>query len=372
MRRPGFQSKLTAAEMKGRSNRGRSGRSEDPGVSEVPDGEAAEEVVRLDAAAGAGGKISRSGSTGIAITPGTEARSPTTAEEAGDAMEGVDVEDVWEQRDRHSPMGLIVLAGILGLGLLGVGLLLIPKGDRLVDERAARLAAELQAEEQSMKDAGVLMEHIEVVVRKYLEADTVEEKLKYVRHRARVKPLMERHYRERPLVPRSYERVTAFYPVGVENESFLFMQVRGDDGELLPLLLEQVGQDEFLVDWESDVVYQPMPLAEFLEQRPAEAIDFRLFAKLDTFYAYEFVDVERYQCLMLTERNSDTFLFGYVERDTEEHRELMDILKGDAKRTEPILLKLRFLPGSPSKRSVLIEDVVARRWALMTAGDAEE
>ena len=331
-----------------------------------------DEVVRLGAADAKKervGKMYRTGSGAFGATVVDGEHGPMIDEVDVEEVEEVDVEDVWQQGKRQSPMGLVVLAGILGLVVLGVTLLLIPKGDSLVQEKVARLAAEREAEAKSLQEAAVLMEHIEGVVSSYLKAATVEEKLRYVRHRERVRPLMEEYYAERPLVSRGYERVTAFYPIGVENEPFLFMQVRGGDGNLVALLLEQVGEDEVQVDWETDVAYQPMPVSEFLEKRPEEAMTFRLFAKLDMFYAYEFEDAKRYQSLMLTERDSDTYLFGYVERGSEVHEKVMEILSGDPKRKEPVLLKVRFLPDSRATRSVLIEEVVAQRWALVGVPD---
>ena len=69
--------------------------------------------------------------------------------------------------------------------------------------------------------------------------------------------------------------------------------------------------------------------------------------------------------LMLTERNSDGFLFGYVERGSEVHEEVAGLLDETEARQEAMLLKLRFLPGSLGTRSVLVEDVVAPRWAYV-------
>lgn len=312
-------------------------------------------------------KMDRTGTGALGSMAVDDENSTMIDELDVEEVEEVDVEDVWQDEKSQSPMGLVVLAGILGLVVLGVTLLLVPKGDRLVEEKAARLAAEREAEARSLQEAGVLMEHIEAAAKNYLEASTLEEKLPHVRHRERVEPLMKSYYAEHPLVPRTFERVEDFYPVSVENEPFLFMQVRDDGGKLIPLLLEQVGEQEILVDWETDVAYQPMLLAEFVAQRVEEPMDFRLFAKLDMFYAYEFADAKRYQSVMLTERDSDTYLFGYVERGTTTHERVMEVLEKSPGRKEPILLKLRFLPDSRATRSVLIEEVVAQRWAIVEA-----
>lgn len=333
-------------------------------MREVPEEEV---VVRLEAAGQeeGHGKWDRSGVGAVGESGEGGERSGVLPD--GEAQEEIalhDVEQTWDKGRHQSPMGLIVLAGILGVLVLVVAMWRIPKGDALVAEKESQLAAKLDEEEQSMEDAGVLMEHIEVVLKQYLEAETLEEKLQHVRHRDRVKPLMENYYRTHPMTPRSYQCVTSFYPVGVENKPYVYMQVRGEDETLINLLLEQVGDRDLRVDWETDVVYQPMPLEEFLEKRPAEGVDFRVFVKPDLFYAYEFGE-EEYQSLMLTERDSDSYLFGYLKRGTDTYREVMTLVGGLPGRTEPMLLKLRILPGSESRRSVLVEEVVAPRWALM-------
>ena len=176
---------------------------------------------------------------------------------------------------------------------------------------------------------------------------------------------MRSYYQDHELVPQRYERVKSFYPVGVENYPFLVVQAGLESGVVLPLLLQQVGEDEILLDWESEVAYQPMSMEEFLRRRPESGVDFRVYVSYDQFYAFEFADPAKYLSLMLTERNSDGFLFGYVERGGVVHEEIARLLDQSASPQEAMLLKLRFLPGSLGTRSVLVEEVVAPRWAYV-------
>ena len=112
--------------------------------------------------------------------------------------------------------------------------------------------------------------------------------------------------------------------------------------------------------------------AEIHEQKPSEAMDFRVYARLDTFYAYEFADRERYQALLLTGRNSEEFLFGYIEKGSADEIELTRFLSREITKGQPVLLRLRFLPETRSRRSVLVEKVVAPRWVHVEPPEEDE
>ena len=277
-----------------------------------------------------------------------------------------DVEDTWEGGSRRAaPIGLMVLTGLVVIAGLGVGYWHIPSGDERLRSRAAEVSEKLAVEQQELEEAAALMDRIEDVLRRYLAAETIEEKARFVRDPERVLPLMRAYYQDHELVPQRYERVKSFYPVGVENYPFLVVQAGLESGEVLPLLLQQVGEEEIRLDWESEVAYQPMTMEAFLRKRPETGVDFRVYVSYDQFYAFEFADPAKFVSLMLTERNSDGFLFGYVERGGQAHEEIARLLDQTESPQEAMLLKLRFLPGSLGTRSVLVEEVVAPRWAYV-------
>ncbi len=74
-------------------------------------------------------------------------------------------------------------------------------------------------------EAQELLERVEQVVRRYLAATSVEEKARYVRHRARVLPLMREYYRRRKLTSARFQSIGDIKPTQVENYPFFVIDV---------------------------------------------------------------------------------------------------------------------------------------------------
>ena len=63
-------------------------------------------------------------------------------------------------------------------------------------------------------------------------------------------------------------------------------------------------------------------------------------------------------------------MWGYTPVGSAAHERVMEILKENPTRKEPMLLRVRFLPGTRATRSVLIEEVLAQRWAVVKPAEA--
>ena len=246
-----------------------------------------------------------------------------------------------------------------------------------MDERVGEVTGKLGDLRVDGEEATKFAEQMETVVRAYLAAETVEEKLKYVRMSERVRPLMEAHYKTHPLVPQEAAGFYTFEPIALENYSFLVMTIKLIGGGQEVLMLEEDEKGKVWVDWESEVAYMPMSLDEFVQRKPSEPFDFRVRVAYDQFYAFEFGDQNQYVSLFLSERDEPGFLFGYVKRGSEEYKKIVEQLgedeEGDPQERQvaPMILRVRFLPGTAGLRSVLVEKVVAPRWAIVEQKGAE-
>jgi len=291
-----------------------------------------------------------------------EADPEAAAEELGVAW---DLEG--KETEKTTPMGWLVLIGVLLLVMVVGGLFMLIKGGKAVAEK------NVVKEEVRMKqseDAEKLLEKVEQVTRKYLAATSVEEKSRYVRHRARILPLMREYYRRHELTSARFQAVGDIKPTQVENHPFFAIDpmIEGKS-DARWLLIEDCADGELRFDWESEVSYQPMAISDYLEKKPTEAMDFRVNAALDTFYGYEFSDKERYQSLKLTFRDEDEFLFGYIEKGSAHGRGLAALL-GARGVSLPLRLRLRFLPDTGSRRSVLVEKVLANSWVQIEESES--
>lgn len=215
-------------------------------------------------------------------------------------------------------------------------------------------------------------DEMEEILRGFLSAKTVEERLKYVRHPNRVAPLMLDHYRRFPIQSYQYKDVSAYNIVPLEKRPFVALSVRVADGETLPILLEDV-EKGYLVDWESFVSYQPIAFEDYLKKRPTVPIDLRVYGSFDDFYAYEFLEEDGYLCVRMTTKHTDKVIFGYVKEGTtlaSEMKKYLEAPPGKSK-TQPFILRVRFLPESKAPRSVVIDKIVATFWAYPTNPDEE-
>lgn len=220
-------------------------------------------------------------------------------------------------------------------------------------------------EENQKKEAELGYQRMERTIKTYLGAATLDEKVKHVRHRERVEPLMRDYYTRNAVLVREYETISEYHIVSLDNHPFIAVRADLTDGDSLPLLLEEK-DDEFKIDWESEVSYQPIALKQFREERPQGATDFRFYVMPDRFYAYEFRDESKWRCYKLTARNSEEYFFGYLERGSLLEQEMNKVTAWDPLKKPnivPLLLRVSFPPAGRGLRTLRIEEIVSKRWA---------
>jgi len=228
---------------------------------------------------------------------------------------------------------------------------------------------------KEIKEVRQTLNSMKSCVRGYLRAKTVDAKLAYVRHPERVKPLMEEYYQRNELIEEDFRQFERLRSMGLESLSFIFGQVELLNGEKHKLLLEQLEDGSFRVDWESDVCYLPIPWDKYVAESPAGAVVMRVYIKRDTFYAYEFRDEDLYDCYQLTARDSDDHVFGFVKKGSDVAMDINRFLKrieGQGSQfAEPVMLLLRFPEETLSKKCVWIDRLITPRWTYVKSPDGE-
>jgi len=217
------------------------------------------------------------------------------------------------------------------------------------------------------------LEQIITCIEGYYAAENIEQKLKYVRQAERVKPLMKHYYQDKPIAAGEFDQFEKYRATDLEGLPFVHARIRLKSGVVNEVLLEQVGDGSFRLDWESVVNYQPMPWEDFIAQRPAKAMAMRVLAKRDKFYVFEFRDELQYDCYHLSVPNSDEYIFGYVEKGSETsillRQFFMRTRQVAGEKAEPLILLLRFPQEGASKRCVYIDRLMAPRWVYVRAPD---
>lgn len=273
--------------------------------------------------------------------------------------------DGLEDEDRVIPMGWFYL---LGLGMLGLVVwmgfqIFAGNADQKMEGASQKDQEAGLSDFESRKEAAAHFAKMEQVVTAFLAAGTIEERLKYVRHPDRIRPLMEDFYRDHELKTYTFELVANYMSASLSRRPFIALSVRTKEDTSLPVLLED-SEEGLLVDWESFICYNPLTPEEFLEVRPAEPVKMRVYASYDNFYAYEFAEESEYICFRLEFRDSDTRLFGYVKRGTTVEQKFHDLFGSQGRNLrKPLILALHFPEGGRGRRSVVIDDVESPLWA---------
>lgn len=321
-----------------------------------------EEVVRLDSSGKKAlekrGKVSMQSIESAARPSEPDDEVPLEESELQEQLEML-------KEEAMVPMGWFYL---LGLGVLAVilwmGLQIFGGPNEGGDLSAFDEASNANLGEMtSRREAAAHFSAMVEVVTAFLAADTVEERLKYVRHPKRVEPLMKQYHAGREVETYSFEVVQSYTSATVSKYPFIALSVRTKEDRNVPILVEDA-ESGLLVDWESFICYNPVTPEEFLENKPTKAAALRVYAKLDNFFAYEFAREEEYYCFRLEFRDSDVYLFGYVKRGSTVEQKIRDLFGPSGFNSrKPLILSLSFPEGGRGERSVLIEDVVSSLWA---------
>jgi hypothetical protein len=279
------------------------------------------------------------------------------------------VEQPWGESDGRLvgvPYGWFVL---IILSLVGAGvwsLLAMRQGEKMLEIDHGEVREQVAKDEDATEEATALVERVDEVVAAYLRAETIEATLPWVRHPERVRPMMEEAWKIAPKQRLRFERIILFQPATMGQKSFWVVRAEVEEGEMQSLLIEQIGESEVKVDWETHVCRQPMPWDEYVAERPqGNALDFRVWAVPDQHYNHEFSDAKRWRCFRLNAKGSEEHLFGYALAGGEVCQELEALCQAAAGQRASLLLRLRIPEGCVSPRGVVIEEVVAPRWVII-------
>lgn len=232
----------------------------------------------------------------------------------------------------------------------------------------AQAEADLEKEADEEQEAVRLISKVTQVARKFLDAKSLAEMLPLVRHPERVRPLMEAFYPsgQVPVVPIQY--FDLIEPLTLDKRmDFWIANVQRDHEEARQLFVEIPTTGEPRVDWESWVIYQPMPWDQFATAGPAGVpLDFRVIAEVDHFYSHEFADSKVWSCFRLTTLHSGEALFGYAKTDSPIYRELNRLFsESDAEKQIPVIMRLAIPVETKTRRCVMIEQVLSPRWVYL-------
>ncbi|NJM38123.1 MAG: hypothetical protein HC845_09855 [Akkermansiaceae bacterium] len=216
--------------------------------------------------------------------------------------------------------------------------------------------------------AAMQMDQMTAALRGYFSATNIDELIRHVRHPQRVRPLMEEYYKNRPLVANPMTNKPPNFDY-VQNESlgnFWAGACELSDGKISSAYLEILSTGEPKVDWETMIHYQPMDWDEYSQKRPiGEPMDFRLYAENGYQYIDEFEDKTAWRCYRLTNKFSETVIYGYIKAGSPLEKELTQSIESRRSKKRSLILRLNVPIKIEAKQSVIIEKIVSKYWIMM-------
>ena len=198
-------------------------------------------------------------------------------------------------------------------------------------------------------------ERASAALKKFLEANSLEERKKFTRSLERVEPLMNQYYEKRNPGPIKHQTLTDhnnsstlkdYYLIGVTLEDFSSNYA-----------VMTIDEGKFLVDWEAFVGYSEMTLAQFKAKKPQSPTLFRIRVKPDDYFNFDFTP-DKYRCLHLSDIEADTTIFGYVLKGT---GPIASLQQGQE---EFFTVRLRYPADSKSANQVFIDEVITSGWVI--------
>lgn len=204
----------------------------------------------------------------------------------------------------------------------------------------------------------------ELVVKSYLDSNTFKERARYVLDADRVRPEMVEYYKDKSF-PTKYIEMSVKGDarkvgdwVGVRVVLRRGKNAFGVEVEEAAWYDLQRTASGYLIGWEDSIGYNPMSFPAYKAQRPEKPMEFRVLAKLDDHYNYEFLGGGNlfYSIELRPQNHMFQYLDGYVEKRSPTGQKLYEILKDG--RSHALILILRYPQYSDSTDIVHIDGFV--------------
>ncbi len=280
------------------------------------------------------------------------------------------VEENWGEAAKRNypvPWGWFVLLGIALVAAAIWSLGHMESADLEAERIRTQTRALLTEDERKEQEARETVERIELALRVYFSANSVDSLARLVRQHDRVLPLMRAYHQQHPLTVSPLKTVRVLQPLTLDKRgNFWMASVILTDNQLRNLIIEIDPSGNPLIDWETLVCHQPMAWDDYASQRPnGTTMDFRVYAQPDVFFSHEFADSKKWHCFRLTALDSEETLFGYIAIDAPEARTLLDLIQMNGNQRTSLILRLSIPHGLKSRRGVVIDKVVSPRWLYL-------
>ncbi len=212
-----------------------------------------------------------------------------------------------------------------------------------------------------IEDMEAKRDKISRTVETFFAAPNVEAKLPFVRDPDRVKPLMQDYYSREPMGPVKWRGLGRLVRVDEPGYRFGYVQAQFDGVPPLTLIIEEMKDGAFRVDWECLVRYGEMSWSDFLQRRPTEAKLMRVKASRAAPAASSTQPGTEW--LELRHSEQPGTVRAFFRRDEPKLMSLLEQLNQGGWKDVPLTLRMAFLPATDDL--VLITGVEGKGWLIL-------
>lgn len=198
---------------------------------------------------------------------------------------------------------------------------------------------------------------------KFFSAPTLEARMEMVRDPRRVKPLMLSYYAREPMPRSKWRELGKAVRVDEPGFRFGYVQALFEDSPPASLIIEELADGRFLVDWECMVRYGEVSWADFLRMKPVEPKLLRVIASK----AADGAISGGSQWLELRHPGEAGSVLGYFDRTDPKFATLVQQLEQGHWKDVPVTLRLCF-PINESQTAtsgVHIASVEGKGWLIL-------
>lgn len=211
------------------------------------------------------------------------------------------------------------------------------------------------------------------MVRSFLSAKNVDERLLTVRDVNNMEPIIRAYYANHPDGPIPFTQIKA-EPGASRNSPLRRFQVELPSGVKRRATVGRLKSGDYRVDWASFVVRSEMDWDDFTQKRPADPVFMRVFMEPAPNASPEFPDTN-YLCVKLTNplNPASPPIFGYVGLDSALEKALNLMLRIYAGEPYSVRLTLKHPAQAQSTTGsnahVLVDQLVGEGWLSTGAQD---
>lgn len=204
---------------------------------------------------------------------------------------------------------------------------------------------------------------IESTLRQFFESADVGQKLAFVRDPGRVRPLMERYYRSRQSPALEWKSLGWVLPVEEPGFRLGYAQAILANSEPVSVIMEELADGSFRVDWESSVRYGELDWGEFIKTQPASPKLFRVIASKPRHAPVG--TPQDSEVLEIKHPDDADMIYAYFDRKDPKFQPLIQQLQTGNWKDVPLTLRLCYPGPAGSGKSARIADVEGKGWLIL-------